>query len=250
MSASAASIHGPWDDLVASKKEGATYAAVAQLAELVAALGAPPLPGRPTASIDVCLGDARSALRDALTTAGLTEYRAMVTADPGDAAKHAEALAVVDAAYATLWAYEAAGAKIRVHDVEVRRADLLARLERQMAKKRAAMAMASSSSSPSPDLNRLIDELRQTHRELSELTSPTEAEVRLPRPLGAVALGTTADDPPLSPPSPQKKERQQQAVRKRLRQNGRIIAAAAAGGGGVANGGAGHMRVLRARVPF
>jgi hypothetical protein len=234
----------PWDALIKNNKKDPPDEAIAQLAELIASRDKA-LPGRPAAGIDVCIRDARDALRAALTTAGFTEYRAMVTAEPGHAAAHAAALTDVDAAYATLWAYEAAGAKIRVHDVHARRVELLESIERLGAKKRAAMAPGGSPGGGA-ELVSVIEELRRTHQSLVQLSSLTEAEVRLPRPASSDA---SFSPPPTQTPKASSVVDAQQAsaksaaeVRKRLRKNGRVVASS--GGGRTAS----SIRLLRARA--
>ena len=243
----------PWGDLLKNPEALKSSDAVAQLAELIDSVNKP-LPGRPTASLVACLGIARTRLREALTAAGITEYRAMVTADPAAAKAHAEALSAVDAAYATMWAYEAAGAKVRVHDIEARRIVLLEKIQDLSAKKKATLS-GEDAGKGRGDLANLLDELLSTHRALTRLSSPTEAEIRFPVPESPEGEDVEEDAPPPKPTqSPAKKAK---AVRDRLRQSGRLLMAseepAAVGGGrrlrsAVGSAAAGRMLQLRSRV--
>lgn len=224
----------PWEGLL---KDGRANAGVAQLAELIESPAS-----RPKASLSECLAIARQRLRGALTTAGIAEQRAMVTGNVSDAEKLAEALGELDAAYSTMWAYEAASAKVRVHDIDARRAELRRELERLLRVKRAAMDADGGGSGE--ELGGVLGELASTHAQLSRLVAPTEDASRFPRP---VADADADADPPEEDAPPVAKAK---AVRDRLRKNGRL--AATGGGGGslrssATGSSAGRMLRLRSR---
>ena len=177
-----------------------------------------------TAPLDACLVDAQADVRAALTTAGIREHRAMLTGRAADGDAHAESLAALDRTYATLWAYEAASAKLRVVDVDSRRVALLESIERGLAAKRAAMSSATGdkTSAAAGGLSKVLGELRAAHRDLAAVRPLPEAAIRLPR------LMLADDEGQQQLQLRQQQQQQQQllrqnskVVRQRLRQNAR-----------------------------
>ena len=227
-----------------TKNKDAGSSGVAELAELIEA-GGKAMPGRPSASLAECLQIARARLRAALTTAGIAEYRAMVK---GKSDALSDALSELDAAYATLWAYEAAGAKVRVHDVEAKRVELLERIEGLYERKRAAVAKGGSD-----DLSGILEELLATHAQLSRLASPTEDDARFPRPSDADASSPDASSSDEMNVKEDSAKATAKEVRARLRKNGRLAASESLGGGGLlvrssaSGASAGRMLRLRSR---
>lgn len=186
------------------------------------------LPGRPSAPLRDCLHAAREQLSAALARAGVSEHRAIV-AGGGESERaaglHSDALAGVDVAYATLWAYEAASQRVRIDEVDKRRAEALGRIAALAEVKRKALA-AGDPKLQAEGLESTLSRLRDEHRELATIAYLTDAEVSFPMPQKA-ENDEKDEDADVKPPPPQ--QQQQKEVRQRLRKAGRAMMATGGG---------------------
>jgi hypothetical protein len=125
--------------MVANKKKNLATTPSPAVLRLDALLAAAREQRRAGPSLESAVATLGSRVRDALFEAGVCERRAMLTGASSDAAAYERALVEVDAAHAELWAHEAFGHRLRVLDVDDRRADLAASVEAGLAESRRQM---------------------------------------------------------------------------------------------------------------